>query len=357
MLLFHKSGLFLNLVPTEVNFIEIKGNYKIFTSNLLHSIFSFAKSLKFSLLIQRLLYTLKNNFSKNRSFAEQRSWKNIANAIPILEKEYDVAIAFLEKSSIYYVIDKVKARKKIGWIHNDYTQLGLNANIDFPYLKEMSHIFTVSEACKDSLVNTFPSIQNKFKVIYNVVSKKTIRNLAKEPISFNKGINITTLGRLHKQKGYDIAIKACKMLVDKGIDVYWHILGEGVERKHLEELIKTNKLENRFLLLGIKENPYPYINSADIYVQASRFEGKSIAIDEAKILCKPIVVTNFTTVKDQLTDNVTALIAEITPESLAEKIIYLAHNKELQQELTKNLCAETNETETEIYKLYRLIES
>ena len=88
---------------------------------------------------------------------------------------------------------------------------------------------------------------------------------------------------------FDIAIKAAAILVKKGYTIKWYVLGEGEERNTLEQSIKEHNLIANFILLGIKENPYPYINNATIYVQPSRFEGKSLAIDEAKILHKPIL--------------------------------------------------------------------
>ena len=74
--------------------------------------------------------------------------------------------------------------------------------------------------------------------------------------------------------------------------------------------------------IGSRENPYPYIKNSDVIIQSSRFEGKSIVLDEAKILSKPIVATNYTTVRDQL-KNEEGVICEMTPLDLAEKIMFM----------------------------------
>ena len=114
-------------------------------------------------------------------------------------------------------------------------------------------------------------------------------------------------------------------------------------------------MAGRFIMLGEKSNPYPYIGQCDIYVQPSLFEGKSIAIDEAKCLCRPIVVTDFSTVHDQITDGVNGLICRMDKINMADKIEYLIENKRERTRLTENLSREKVGNEEEIFKLYELI--
>jgi glycosyltransferase involved in cell wall biosynthesis len=181
--------------------------------------------------------------------------------------------------------------------------------------------------------------------------------MASEDISTNKEkINIVSVGRLNYQKGFDIAIEACKQLKKDGYDFVWNILGEGEERGKLEKMIKEYHLEDMFILGGIKENPYPYIKQADIYVQPSRFEGKSIAIDEAKILNKPILVTNFSTAKDQINDQINGLIVDMNPECIYNGIKQLIDSDELRRKLSQNLSNEELGTEKEIEKLYKMFD-
>lgn len=168
-------------------------------------------------------------------------------------------------------------------------------------------------------------------------------------------IIILSVGRLHYQKGFEMAIESCKKLIDKGYKIKWNIIGEGEEREQLTNLIKANKLENNFKLLGLKSNPYPYIKQADIYAQTSKFEGKSIAIDEAKILNKPILVTDFSTAKDQIDNEINGLIVDMKPEAIAEGIERLIKDTELKGKLVSNLSKEKLGTEEEIYKLYDIL--
>jgi glycosyltransferase involved in cell wall biosynthesis len=166
------------------------------------------------------------------------------------------------------------------------------------------------------------------------------------------GFKIISVGRFSIQKGYDLAIPAMKIVKDKGYDFKWIIIGDGDQRQSVLKLIADNELSEDIELLGIKENHYPYVNQADVFMQTSRFEGKSISIDEAKILNKPILVTNFSSVKDQITNGETGIIAEMNPESIAEKVIELISNKTLRDTLSKNLSLENNGTESEIEIFY-----
>ena len=145
------------------------------------------------------------------------------------------------------------------------------------------------------------------------------------------------------------------LLKNKKIDFVWYIIGEGAERNALEQQIIQNELTSCVVLLGIKENPYPYIKQTTIFVQPSRYEGKSIAIDEAKLLLKPIIVTNFSTVKDQIEHNVTGIIAEINSESIANAIENLLSNDAVQKQLSENLATQNFGTEAELTKLNNLI--
>ena len=142
---------------------------------------------------------------------------------------------------------------------------------------------------------------------------------------------------------------------DKGYNIKWYVIGEGNEREKLEEIIKKKNLENHFKLLGLRENPYPYLKKADIYVQPSRYEGKSIAIDEAKILHKPIIVTNYETAKDQITNEINGLIVDMNEKGLSEGIERLIQNQDLKHSFINNLSNEQLGTENEINKLYEII--
>lgn len=360
LFMLNHNGIFMNYLPKEVNIIDLPRTYKEFTLPIHKSVLKFLKSGNFSLAINRILFTITNRVYKSTAIKEQYSWNYLADAIENLDKNYDVAIGFLEKTATYLCVDRVNAVKKVGWVHIDYDKLGMDPNFDIPYFRKLDNIVTVSEECSKILKRRFPSEKEKISVIYNVVSPRMIKEMSEElnndkVFSKEESVNILSIGRLHHQKGFDKAVLACKILVEKGYNIKWEVIGEGEEREKLIGLIKANNLEENFLLLGLKSNPYPYLKFADIYAQTSTFEGKSIAIDEAKILQKPIVVTNFQTAKDQIQNGINGLIVDMSVEKIAEGIEKLILDNELKNTLKENLSKEHLGTELEVDKLYQIL--
>lgn len=355
--LFNK-GLFKDLINKKVNKLTVSEDFKQFNNSIVNSCKYFYKNKKYHIILHRILYSAVGKLLNNKAKAEYYMWKHVSNTLESNTKKYDVAIGFLEGTANYYVVDKVNALKKIGWIHIDYKTNKKSPKIDRRYFERFDYIVTVSSKCKDILEECFPKLVPKFKVIHNIVSVSLINKLANLEKVFNKNseIKLLSVGRLNYQKNYELAIDTCKRLIEDGYSIKWYVIGEGVEKERIDSLIKEYNLENNFILLGTKSNPYPYIAACDIFIQTSRFEGKSIAIDEAKILHKPIVVTNFDTVYDQIQDNVNGLICEMNSIDLSKKIKALINNSDLKDRLSNNLMNENLDNSYEIEKLYDLFE-
>ncbi len=356
LLLFKKEGIFLNDIPKEVNLLEEPYEYRYFDMSIKKALLDNLKKGRFDIALWRIYAGYIFNTEKNRVICEQKVWKYISKSLKKLGKKYDVAIGYLEKSPIYFCVDKVDATKKIGFIHTDYKKLGMDSDIDMKYFSKLDNIVAVSYKSAESLKNVFPMYKEKIKVIYNTILAEDIIKMAFEPVNFNNDkTKIVTVGRLDKAKGFEMAIKACKLLLDKGYDIVWYVIGEGSEREKLEKLIKENKLEGNFKLLGLKENPYPYIKGCDIYVQTSLFEGRCLSITEAKILQKPIVSTNFEVIYDQITNDENGIIVEKNEKAICDGIIKLLDNNDLRYKLEKRLSEESisdNNIE-ELYKLFK----
>lgn len=355
LFMFSHQGLFIKQVPGFVRILPKNTALTIFQKPMIASILSFFKKGAFSLAKDRFLFYFKNRRITNKGIAEQYSWQNLKNGCSPLEENYDVAIGFLEKTSIYFVIDKVKAVRKVAFIHTFYSELHLDLSFDKHYFEKLTRIALVSTDCAEDLIHVFPSIKEKIAVVPNIVSTKLIEQLSQaktEDLTLN---SILSVGRLAPVKGFDIAIEAALILKEKNISFHWYIIGEGSERSHLQHLIEIYHLEQVFTLLGLKENPYPYIRKAKIFVQPSRYEGKSIAVDEAKILAKPIVLANFSTAKEQIEHNVNGLIVDMTPEGIAAGIIKYLEDASFTNQIIANLQTQHYGTEHEIEKFYKLI--
>ncbi|MCU6710292.1 glycosyltransferase [Paenibacillus sp. J5C_2022] len=358
LLLFKQEGMFLHQLPQQVNVLGAPDGYSYFDMPLMDALKACMAKGKVATAISRLQAGLVFKQERNAARREQRAWKYISHALPKLQKHYDAVIGYLEKNPVYFGIEKVSATKKLGFIHNDYEKLGMDPSLDQGHFGKLDYLITVSSACGEVLERLFPQYADKVKVMHNIISPSTVRMMSLRPtpaLPDVQGWKIVSTGRLHPQKGFDLAIAACRRLVDSGCDVRWYIIGEGQERERLEAMISQYGLQERFVLLGLQENPYPLIRMADIYVQPSRFEGKPVAVDEAKILGKPIVVTNFSTAADSIASMKNGVIVEMSEEALASGIKELLLNETLQQSFTKELQQEELGTESEVEKLYELI--
>jgi len=356
LFLFKHEGIFMSKLPKQVNMLEEPYHYRYFDMSIKTALMDCLKNGKFSVALFRLLAGYIFYTEKNAARREQRVWKYLSYTMPALSGTYDAAIGYLEKNPVYFGIEKVKAKKKIGYIHNDYNKLQMDSNIDNKYFEYLDHLVTVSDICGEVLEQRFPQFKRKVEVVQNIVSPTLIHQMSLESSNVynNKSTTILSIGRLNQQKGFEMAVEACKKLVEIGYDIRWYVIGEGEERSKLELMINEYQLSDHFYLIGIKDNPYPYIREADIYVQPSRFEGKSIAIDEAKILNKPIVVTNFTTAKDQITHYENGLIVEMNSTAISEGIIEVMESEALRDSLIECLSKESLGTESEIEKFYAL---
>lgn len=286
------------------------------------------------------------------------SWKVISRYVEPLPKHYDAAIAFLEFVTAFFVMDKTTADRKILWVHSDYTGASFLPEEASYYLR-YDRIATITPVCRDALVRAIPQLEGRVEVIENLVLPEEARARAEEavPMAWDPAKrHLITLGRLETVKGIDLAIHACKVLREQGIPVVWHVFGDGSKRETLTGLIDELQLRDSFILEGSVPNPLPYLKAAEIFVQPSRQEGKSIALDEAKLLGKAIVVTNYASVSDQITDRETGLITGMEPEQIAAGILELLSDSELCRRLEMNCLRLESTHGNTIEKVYRLID-
>lgn len=337
--LLESSGEFYNMIPKQVNVLNEDRTYKIFIQNRKKAIIKYIEKLEFKNAFYTLCWLLGALYYKLFTNKLYIGWKFLKKLLKPIEKEYDTSIAFLERKTIYFNIDKVKAKNKIGFIHNDYNKYPFNYKLDKKYFKYYNKIATVSENCKNALVNIFQEYKDKFIVIKNMVSKELITELSNEKIeNYNiddKVTNIVSVGRLTYQKGFDTAVEICYKLIKDGIKINWYIIGEGEERTNLEQLIKKYNLEKYFILVGADVNPYKWMKIADIYVQPSRFEGYGITVAEAKCLEKLIITSDIPEFEEQLKDGKGIIAKDI--DDFYKKIKENILEKEIKKVYINNL--------------------
>lgn len=348
LILFNREGLYLPLVPKQVKILEISE----FKNNDFYDILCKIRQLKNSI-------KLRNPYYKRKYHSAQITCKNILKNFKKKSYKYDIAIAYSQGLPTYFVAEKINALKKLCWINTDYKKAQYNPNFDEFYYRQFDNIIVVSDKNKEIFEDLHPYTSGKIKVIYDLISPSLVKKMSLESTGYKdnyKGIKILTIGRHVKVKGYDLAIKAAKKLKDSGIDFKWYSIGEGELTDLLKQEIVENGLTNYFEFLGVFTNPYPFIKDCDIYCQPSRFEGFGMAIAEAKILKKPIVVTNFATASNQITNCKNGLICDMEAESLYNAIIKLIDNKQLMENIVKNNNINECDFEQEFKKLQLLFE-
>ncbi|PHA03080.1 glycosyl transferase [Bacillus pseudomycoides] len=363
LMLYRHQGDFMDLVTNKVNLLDEIYQYTTFRK----SIGEIFKDKQYSIGVARILSRINADFiGKTKRMTEpgyyqmQLMWKYALPFLPKIDKEYDVAISYLWPH--YFVADKIRAKKKIAWIHTDYSTIEPDINMDLKMWNKFDHIVAVSEACKNSFLKKYSKLENKVVVIENITSPEFIRKMANEnienPMTNDNRFKIITVARLSHAKGIDNAVRALRMLKDKGHDdIAWYVIGYGGDETIIKDLIKDLKLEDDFMLLGKQTNPYPYMQEADLYVQPSRYEGKAVTVGEAQILSKPVIITNYTTAKSQVSDGFDGYITELSIEGIANGIEKLYKDSIMRKKLMDN-CSKTDYANNyELDKLYENMDS
>lgn len=288
-----------------------------------------------ALFLRRAPYIIKNFLimrKKGKIMPDKLLWRLLSDGAPKIQEEYDLAVAYLEGGATYYVADYVKAKKKAAFVHIDYEKAGYTRELDLDCYEKFDRIFTVSDEVKEHFLSVYPEYENKTSVFNNILNQERIKKMAEQGEGFNdgfKGLRLLTVGRLTRQKRYDVAIEAMKLIKEKiSMPIRWYVLGEGDLRQELEQQIKSAGLENDFILMGVKENPYPYYKGCDFYVHATEFEGKSIALQEAQILGKPILATDCSGNREQIENGTDGILCELDPGQVCEQLLYMINNPE-----------------------------
>lgn len=273
--------------------------------------------------------------------------------------EYDVVVDYAGQHVLYYTIDKLKGKKKITYFHDDYAAWDHYKLMDRKYLPQADYVVVITDYCKDSIIKYFPEIASKVRVIENVVLPDLITAMSKEAVQeeqfFKDNFVLLTVGHVSEKKGFDYALLAAQQLVKWNIDFKWVFIGT-YEKKHLD-IVKTMGLEDYIFFYGVRQNPYPYFRLADVVVHPARYESQAIVVSEARLLCKPIVVTRFSTVKDILMEGVNASVCEMNGDSLADYLRQIIENKELRQRYIEYLNDHVTSNVDELDKLYSILEN
>lgn len=306
--------------------------------------------------------------SEDSAVGLQYAASYVTPVLPMInpEMEYDLAVSFLTPHNI--VRDKVRAKKKVAWIHTDYSVVSVDARVESPVWMSYNKIVSVSDDVTKSFLTVFPEAESKIVSIENILSPDFVTRRSEEFDAlpeylkhFRGGdpIIILTVGRFCYPKNMDsipsILGEINALLPERQEDIKWFIIGYGPDRDIIKRSISEAGMEDRVILLGKRSNPYPYIKACDLYVQPSRYEGKAVTVREAQMLCKPVVVTNYPTAKSQVLDGRDGIIVPMDVKGCAEGIVSLIKDRERQGRLVSYLKEHDFGNESEVKKFYSLI--
>ena len=354
--LFRYGGEFERYVPDAVNLLPPLEYTKFLGKTTLQQLLSF----DFKKLFARLRYSIGIRINAPFHMDKARIyWKSISGCLNENKNEYDIAIAYAQGIPTFYVVDKIRAKQKFGWVNVGYKLDKKNKAFQERYYRDLNHIITVSDSAHSIFSTIFPEFKSKMSIIWDMLDAQLIFKMADEHrtvIASQEVPTLLTIARLNKpQKGYDISLEACKELKNRGIKFKWYAIGKGPFKDEMVRFITENNLEDYFILLGTTPNPYPYIKDCTIYVQTSRHEGYGLSIAESRILNKPIVTTEFDAVYNQMVQNKNGIVVKQDPFAVADAIELLLSNQELYQSIIDYQKQEKKGNIEEINKFYDLI--
>ena len=308
------QGELMQYIPPSVNLLPEIKEYALVEKPIVKVL----RNGYFRLLWARLKAKIQfSKYIKNKGINESVAiFQYIGDAVtPVLPSlhylgEYDLAISFMNPHNI--VRDKVLARKKACWIHTDYTCIDINVEQELPVWKAYDHIVSISS-----------------EVTFVRMRSKEFDASAEMPKELGI-INVLSVGRFCHAKNYDNIPTICRLIYNKGINIRWYLIGYGNDEELIYQEIKKAGMEKCVIILGKRVNPYPYMKACDIYAQPSRYEGKSVTVREAQMLCKPVVITNYPTAKSQIKNGVDGVIVPLNNEDCAQGIADFIRNKKLQ---------------------------
>ena len=359
------TGEFMPLIPEWVNLLPEISEYTCIE----RPITTIVKEGHVGIALRRIWAKHKHKQYLNTLTVEQRQhdasvFQYVADAVegalPSLAHlgEYDLAISFLQPHNI--VLNKVKAKKKICWIHTDYSTIHINHDLELPVWNAFDYVVSISNDCIRAFVQTFPELKDKIVLIENILSPLFVRQQADlyevkaEMPDEPDVVKILTIGRFSPPKKIEGIPHICAEMERLGADFRWYVIGYGPDRE-IQEALDKYGMRHRMKLLGKKSNPYPYIKACDIYAQPSIYEGKSVTVREAQILCKPVVITDYPTAKRQITHGVDGVIVPLDEVQTAMGIVDFINNGELRNKIVSHLHTHDFGNEIEVEKIYSLI--
>lgn len=364
LFLYDHRGEMMQFIPEWVNLLPQIPKYSVLERPIVELVkrgfWGIAAARMWAKRISKVAYKRSGSKLENNGGLDKMS-KCTTPLLPKINPSvtYDLAISFLTPHRI--VAEKVKAKKKIAWIHTDYTRVWVDAEDELKVWQKYDYVASISGDVTNTFLQVFPSLAPKIVEIENILSPTFVRKRAElqnvdKEIRHEGAITLLSVGRFSDAKNYDNVPDICKRLIgETKLNIKWYIIGYGGDEALIRQKIKEAGMEEHVILLGKRSNPYPYIKACDIYVQPSRYEGKSVTVREAQMLCKPVVVTNYPTAPSQIRSGIDGVIVPMDNEGCAHGLAEVICDKPLQERIIAHLKTHDYGNESEVEKIYKLI--
>ena len=364
LFLYDHRGEMMQFIPEWINLLPQIPKYSVLERPIVELVkrgfWGIAAGRLWAKYISKVAYKRSGSKLENNGGLDKMS-KCTAPLLPRINQSvtYDLAISFLTPHRI--VAEKVKAKKKIAWIHTDYTRVWVDAEDELKVWQKYDYVASISGDVTNTFLQVFPSLAPKIVEIENILSPAFVRKRTEledtdKEFRQTDNISLLSIGRYSEQKNYDNVPDICKHLINETkLNIKWYIIGYGGDEALIRQKIKEAGMEEHVILLGKRSNPYPYIKACDIYVQPSRYEGKSVTVREAQMLCKPVVVTNYPTAPSQIRSGIDGVIVPMDNEGCAHGLAEVICDKPLQERIIAHLKTHDYGNESEVEKIYTLI--
>lgn len=362
LFLMRHSGELYKYIPKDIHVLEEKSEYASLAIPIVDVLIKRQFRVAWGRFIGKACAKKrikKLKLPNDNDVALEYSHKYTVNAMPMIsDKEYDLAISFLTPH--YFVAQKVKAKKKIAWIHTDYSMVAVDRESQLEMWKAFDVIASISEKVTENFLDIFPELSDKVQMIQNIMPIKYIEEISslfipEDEMVSDKAIKLLSIGRFCTAKNFDNVPDICKRLIENGLDIKWYLIGYGRDENLIKDRIIECGMQDHVIILGKKENPYPYIKACDYYVQPSRYEGKCVSVIEAQMLHKPVIITDYATSRCQLDDGIDGVIVSLDNEACAVGISAVLNDSKLIKHLVENCIQRDYSNAEQIEKIYKLI--
>lgn len=363
LFVYSHRGEFMALIPEKINLLPEIEVYSTLEKPMKQMLLRGHAGIVAARVAARVAFEMwkKRSGMKGADAALQYVSDFTTPLLPSLHRlgRYDLAISFVTPHRI--VLDKVDARVKAAWIHTDYSYIHVNARRELRTWQGYDYVVSISDDVTRAFLTVFPTLADKIVKIENILSPKFVRRQATlfdpcERMPKREGeLRICSVGRYSLPKNFDNVPWMCRKLVEWGYNPMWYIIGYGQDEALIRRNIDEAGMAERVILLGKQDNPYPYMAACDVYAQPSRYEGKSVTVREAQMLCRPVVIANYATAPSQVKDGVDGLIVPLNNEDYARGIARVADDGALRERLCSYLRTHDYGNEAEVEKIYSLL--